>query len=170
MVLALAGFGMIASIHAAEGPETFDVAGLKFKRPAKWEWIEPSSSMRKAQMKVTEGKDSAEVVFFFFGGNGGGTQANIQRWLGQFVEPRDEKNTKVEEKTVGGIKVTYVHAEGTYQSGMPGGPKTPLANHMLVGAIVEAKEGFIFIRLTGPKELASKSEKDFHAMVESGLK
>src|SRR3989441_9591655 len=123
--------------HAAEAPGTFKVGEFTFTRPEGWEWVETTSSMRKAQLKVPgpDGKQSAEVVFFYFGpGNGGGTQANVERWLGQFQEPKEKINSKVEEATVNKRKVTYVQAEGTYLSGMPGGPRTPQLNSMLLGA------------------------------------
>ena len=173
MALAVIGLGLFVQVStAADAPATFEAGGLKFKRPTTWEWVETTSSMRKAQLKVSDAKtkETGEVVFFAFGGDGGGTDANIKRWLSQFVEPRDEKNHKIEKTTVGSTPVTYVRAEGTYSSGMPGGPKTPLADHVLLGAIVEGKEGHVFIRYTSPKALASASEKDFKAMVESALK
>ena len=127
--------------------------------------------MRKAQLKVTDadGKASAEVVFFQFGpGAAGGVKANVDRWLRQF-DPRD-KDAKVEETTVGKTKVTYVQTEGTYHSGMPGGPTTPMADYGLMGAIIESDDGNIFVKMTGPKALVSSSVADFKKMVESGLK
>lgn len=172
LAMAFAGLGMFLQVNMAVAADTFDVAGVKFTKPASWESITPSSSMRKAQLKVTDAKtkETGEVIFFHFGGDGGGTEANIKRWLTQFEEPRDEKNTKVEKKTINGTAVTFVRAEGTYQSGMPGGPKTPMKDYMLLGAIVESKEGHIFIRYTSSKALAVASEKDFQGMVESALK
>ncbi len=160
-------------VFSAESPASFSVSDLSFKRPKTWEWIEVTSSMRKAQLRVSEPgkKEAAEVVFFYFGpGSGGGTKANVDRWLGQFQEPKDQIKSKVEEVIVGKHKVTYVQAEGTYNSGMPGGPKTPLQNHMLLGAIVEAEQGSVFARLTGPVALAKSSQQQFRTMVESGLK
>jgi hypothetical protein len=159
------------SIQAA--PATFKVSDLTFSRPEKWEWIETTSSMRAAQLKVSDEKtkQSAEVIFFYFGpGGGGGVQANVDRWLGQFSEPREKLNSKTEETTVNGTKVTYVQAEGTYQSGMPGGPKTPQPNSALVGAIVEAKQGAVFVRMVGSKDLAKASVADFKKMIEGALK
>jgi len=129
--------------------------------------------MRKAQLKVTDSKSkaSADVIFFYFGpGNGGGTKANVERWYGQFKEPRDKINPRSEEVTIGKHKVTYVQAEGTYMSGMPGGPQTPMPGFALAGAIVEAEQGSVFVRMTGPKELVNVSLAEFKKMVESGLK
>jgi hypothetical protein len=127
--------------------------------------------MRQAQLKVkdADGK-AADVVFFQFGGGAGSTKANIDRWLGQFVEGPDKVNAKVEEVTVGKTKVTYVQAEGTYKSGMPGGPLTPMPDYGLVGAIIESADGNVFVRMTGPKALTKASTPDFKKMVESGPK
>lgn len=160
------------STQAAEAPTTFPVSEFKFTRPATWEWVEVTSSMRKAQLKVPgkDDKSTGEVVFFYFGpGNGGGTQANVDRWFGQFAEPRDQTKAKTESVTIGKHKVTYASAEGTYNSGMPGGPKVALTNHALLGAIVESEQGSVFVRLTAPKELAASAAADFKKMVEGAL-
>jgi len=155
---------------AADAPKTFKVGEFNFTRPAKWEWVDVTSSMRKAQLKVpgTDKSQSAEVVFFYFGeGNGGGTKANVDRWLGQF---ESKSNPKVEDSRVGGHTVTYVQVEGTYLSGMPGGPRTPQPNSMLQGAIIESDQGNVFIKMTGPAALVKSAKDDFKRMVEGALK
>ena len=124
--------------------------------------------MRKAHLKVAQGGQEAEVIFFFFGpGGGGGSQANIDRWLGQFKEPREELKSKTEQGTAGGRKVTHVQAEGTYMSGMPGGTKTAQPNSMLLGAILESDAGNVFIRMTGPAKLVTESRAEFRKMIDS---
>ena len=166
-------FAALTGLRAAEAPATFRVSEFTFTRPANWEWVESASAMRKAQLTVVDEKTKAkaEVVFYYFGpGNAGGTQANIDRWFGQFVEPREKINAKTEDVTVGKHKVTYVSAEGTYKSGMPGGPQTPMANYALLGAIIEASEGSVFVKMTGPKELTQSATADFKKMVESALR
>jgi hypothetical protein len=67
-------------------------------------------------------------------------------------------------------KVPYVQAEGTYLSGMPGGPKTPQPNTMLLGAVLESESGNVFVKMTGPVGLTKASITAFKQMVESGLK
>src|SRR5689334_227915 len=152
LIIALVAFAGMAQVQA-EAPATFKVGEFTFTRPAKWEWVEVTSAMRKAQFKVkdAEGKASADVVFFQFGGGAGSTKANVDRWLGQFEEGRDKINAKVEEAMVGKTKITYVQAEGTYKSGMPGGPTTPMPDYGLLGAIVESGDESVFVRMTGPK-------------------
>jgi hypothetical protein len=157
---------------AADAPATFKVGEFTFARPADWAWVESPSTMRKAQLKISSAdkKQNGEVVFFYFGeGGGGGTKANIDRWLGQFEEPKEKIDSKVEEVTVNKRKVTYVQAQGTYLSGMPGGPKTPQPNTMLLGAILESEQGSVFIKLTAPVALAKSSQPAFRKMVEGAL-
>lgn len=162
---------ILAARARADSPATFKVGEISFTRPAKWAWVEVNSPMRKAQLKVSDDKGSAEVVFFQFGpGPMGGVEANVERWLRQFEEPRDKINAKTETITVGKTKVTYVQAEGTYKSGMPGGTLTPMPDYGLAGAIIEAADGNIFVKMTGPKALVKASGPDFKRMVESGLK
>jgi hypothetical protein len=160
-------------VLGAAGPEKFQVSEFTFVRPAAWEWVPVTSAMRKAQLKVPGEKpaDSGEVIFFHFGpGDGGGTQANVERWFRMFKEPRDQIRAKSESVAVGGRSVTYVSAEGTFMSGMPGGPQTPMPGHALLGAIIESPQGSVFVRLTGPKALALGAQPEFKKMVESGLR
>lgn len=162
------------SLFAADAPATFEAGPLKFTRPAKWQWVEVAPGMRAAQLKITDEKkkgDSAEVVFFAFGaGSGGSPQANVDRWLSQFEEPKEKTKSKVETKTLKKGKVTYVQAEGTYKSGMPGGSTTPMKNTMLLGAILESNDGNVFVKCTGPTALVKASADDFKKMVEEPLK
>ena len=158
---------------AADAPSSFKVSTLTFARPADWQQVENISPMRKAQLKIPnkEGKAPGEVVFFHFGeGSGGGTKANVDRWFGQFEEGRDKIEAKSDESVVGKHKVTYVQAQGTYQSGMPGGPKTPQPGTMLLGAIIEDDAGSVFIKLTAPIDLAKAAQPAFRKMVEGALK
>jgi hypothetical protein len=161
----------LISVRAAdEAPATFKVGEFSFTRPSAWEWVDTTSAMRKAQLKVSDAgkKESADIIFFYFGpGSGGGTKANVDRWLGQFPEG---KNSKTEETTVNGNKITYVQTEGTFQSGMPGGPRTPLPNQMLQGAILESDQGSVFVKMTGTAELVKSSKAAFRKMVETARK
>ena len=145
-------------VHA-EDPKTFEVAGFTFNRPAEWSWVQVSSPMRKAQLHVG-GADAAtggDVTFFHFIGAGGDVEANTKRWLAQFQsKPGAEK---VEAKELNGVKVTFVSTEGTFASGMPGGPTTAMEDYALIGAIMEATEGSVFAKFTGPAKVV-KAEKD----------
>ena len=164
---------MSVDLPAAEAPKAFAVGEFNFVRPANWEWVPSTSAMRKAELKVEskDKKEKAEVIFFHFGeSNGGGTQANVDRWLAQFKEPREKLNSKVDAAKINKRTVTFVQAEGTYMSGMPGGPKTPQPNAMLVGAILESDKGNVFVRMTGPALVVKEAQGEFKKMIESAAK
>ncbi|MBI68416.1 MAG: hypothetical protein CMJ38_00030 [Phycisphaerae bacterium] len=167
LILTSALFAWISTISA--NAETFSVAGYAFNSPSGWKASPPSSSMRKAQF-AAPGKSgqAAEVVFFYFGtGGAGGVKANIDRWMGQF---KNAENKKVEGKTVGGTKLTYARATGTFMSGRPFGPKTPKEGYALLGAIIEGKQGAIFVKMTGPEAAVKANSDKMRAMVESALR
>ena len=125
----------LPAITRAEDPASFPVGGLTFTRPADWKWVPVNSPMRKAQLSVP-GADAAKVAditFFHFGeGGAGGIEANAQRWLKQFTGKAGAE--KIDPQEIGGVKVTLVSTEGTFNSGLPGGASKPLENHALLGA------------------------------------
>lgn len=157
-------FCCFAGMLNAADPVEFSVGAFPFERPSGWQWIVPSSTMRKAQLNVPgDGGDPAEVTFFHFGsGQGGGVQANVDRWFSQFKDAK----TSQEEQTVNGVRVVFVTAEGTFFSGMPGGPLTPKTGYGLRGAILEdAVAGDVFVKMTGPAGLVVSATAAFDAMV-----
>jgi hypothetical protein len=167
-LLALALFTTVAA--RAEDPAVFEVGGLKFARPADWKWVEVTSPMRKAQLKIpgASAEQSADVTFFHFGAGGGGdVTSNAQRWLAQFKSP--EGAAKIEPQEIAGTKVTLVTTEGTFSSGMPGGPTTAIENAALLGAIIEGPDGNIFIKLTGPAALVKGLRAKFLEFITAAL-
>jgi hypothetical protein len=160
-LLAAAFLSLNAALFA-QAPSTFEVGALKFERPSTWDWVPVSSPMRKAQLKISgkEADQSAEITFFHFGpGMGGGVEANAKRWIGQFESKEDV--AKIEPQQVGTAKVTLVTTEGSFRSGMPGGPTTTLSDYALLGAIVENPDGDVFIKMTGPASLVKAQRAAF---------
>ena len=156
-----------SSLYAAD-PVAFSVGTFSFQRPEGWAWVVPSSQMRKAELAVAgEGGTKAEVTFFHFGaGQGGGVDANVARWLSQFSEPVEVLAPKIEAGSIGSIKITFVRARGTFLSGMPGSPTTPLTGYGLLGAILEDPVGGdVFVKMTGPTALVDVADPAFDAMI-----
>ena len=87
--------------------------------------------------------------------------------MGQF---KNAENKKVEGKKVGGIKVTYARATGTFMSGRPFGTKVPKEGYALLGAIIEGKQGAIFVKMTGPEAVVEANADKMRAMVAGALK
>lgn len=157
---------LAAFIPSALGidPAEFKVGEFTFERPTGWKWVVPSSPMRKAQLRVEKADSApAEVTFFHFGpGQGGGVKANVDRWFAQF----GNSNTAQREEKSGSTRIVHVEARGTFQSGMPGGPTTPLENYALRGAILEDPlSGDVFVKMTGPAPLVDSAAASFDEMV-----
>lgn len=139
--------------------------------PSGWQKVPSSSPMRKATYKIPAAPgdaDPGEMAVFYFRGEGGGTEANIQRWIGQFpdAKPDDAKRSL---RMVSGLKQTIVELEGTYSSGMPGSstPATSKPQYRLIGAVVETPAGPYFFKLTGPKKTVDAARAGFFAMLDS---
>ena len=152
------------AVPATTRAETVKVEGFTFEVPEGWRSVTPSSPMRKAQLEVARGTEKAEVTFFHFGADQGGSAAdNVARWFGQF--PGSEKNRRTENAQVGPVKITFAMTEGTFNSGMPGGPTTPMEDYALCGAILETGTGNVFIKMTGPKVVVKSATEAFKKMV-----
>jgi len=129
--------------------------------------------MRAATYSVpaAAGAAAGECAVYFFGaGQGGSVQDNIDRWKGQF-QGRDGKpaTATVGTRTMRGLKVTTVDTSGDY-SGM-GGPMATsprsVPNYRLLGAIVEAPGGNVFIKFTGPANTIAANAAKFEQLLAS---
>jgi hypothetical protein len=142
-------------------------AGIEWTIPAGWT-EQPARAMRVATYVVPgKGADAGECGVFYFGkGQGGTAEENIARWGSQFERSPAPKTTV---ETVAGMKVHRVQASGTYLA--PGGPamqsqgKKP--GYRLIGAIVEAPDGLVFFKCTGPAATIAANEKAFDGLVKS---
>lgn len=152
----------------AAAPRTEAAGGIEWKVPAHWT-SGAGSSMRVATYAVpaAKGGEPAECAVFFFGpGQGGSVDANVERWSRQFEgTPQPQRSAS----SVGGLQVTRVQLAGTYLA--PGGPmmqstgKRP--GSRLLGAIVQAPEGNVFFKLTGPAASVAAAQADFDTLVGS---
>jgi hypothetical protein len=153
----------VGNLHAAE-PESFKVGAFNFTVPEGWTKVQPSSPMRNAQLEIAQGPAKAEVTFFHFGAGASGTPAdNVTRWFAQFPgseQKRDSKNTEIN-----GVRVTFASTEGTFNSGMPGGPTTPLPDHALAGAILQHADGDVYVKMTGPVAIVKSATDAFQKMI-----
>ena len=125
--------------------------------------------MRKAQLEIAQGSNKADVTFFQFdAGQGGSVADNVSRWFAQF--PGSDDKRKTETVQAGSVKITYITTEGTFSSGMPGGPTTPMTGYALCGAILETAEGSVFVKMTGPEAVVKTAAEVFKKMVSEAAK
>jgi hypothetical protein len=97
---------------------------------------------------------------------GGTTEANIQRWIGQFDDAG--KDTRAE-MTVHGIKVDVVEVSGTYVGGgMAAGPAAERhTGWSLLGAVVETSGSHYFVKMLGPTEEVRAARASFDTLLGS---
>ncbi len=149
-------------------------AGVSWKAPAGWSAQAPRP-MRAATYQVPAAPGDPEAgecaVFYFGPGQGGGVEENIRRWAGQFEDSAGRPRTEAERlsrQNINGLPVHLVEVTGAY---LAGGPmvqaKTKKPGFRLLGAIVEAPEGFVFIKLTGPAKTVAAAEASFHGLLKS---
>ncbi len=166
---AAAAFSVLAVTGAFAETNEVKIGAFTFAVPEGWTQVTPSSPMRKAQLEIARGPAKAEVTFFHFGKDqGGSTAENVARWYAQF--PGSEAKQITENVQVGPVKITFAMTEGTFSSGMPGGPTTPMTGYGLCGAILESADGSIFVKMTGPEAVVKASTEAFKKMVTDAAK
>ena len=151
------------------------VGGLEFETPTGWH--SDPQPMRQANyiIPAVEGdSDNGEVGVYYFGpGQGGGIEANVKRWLGQFVnaarQPLSSADVEREEKTVNGIAVTVIDVTGTYLfKPFPMAPRaTPKPGYRMLAAIALGPDAPIFFKLTAPQKTAAHAAAAFGNLIDS---
>ncbi len=144
-------------------------AGVSWSVPERWQ-AQGARMMRIATYLIAAAEGDTEqgecAVFYFGSGQGGDVDMNIRRWGSQFEGAGEARKTTSE---VAGLNVTRVEIAGTYLA--PGGPMMESQgrkeNFRLLGAIVEAPEGSVFFKLTGPANTVAAAEREFDAMIQS---
>lgn len=148
-------------------------AGIEWTPPARWS-SGPGRPMRVVTYQVPPASgdsDQPECAVYFFGtGQGGGVEANLDRWATQFARP-DGRPAAPQEQTqiVNGLTIHTIRVEGTYLAA--GGPMTPVTHtrpgYAMRGAIVEAPQGLVFFKFTGPAKTVDANQANFDAMLGS---
>ena len=157
------------------GQSAAQAGGVRWEAPEAWT-KGPERPMRAATYRVPAAagdSEDAECAVFYFGvGRGGTVKANVDRWFRQFEQPDGQPSSqvaKVEEQIINGLKVTTVSLAGTYLAS--GGPMAQQATakpgfHMLA-AIVEAPQGPVFFKLTGPSKTVLGGRKEFEGFLQT---
>jgi hypothetical protein len=143
--------------------------GVSWTVPERWQ-PQGERPMRIATYTIPAAAGDAAgaecAVFHFGAGQGGDVASNIDRWVGQFENPSEPQKSAIE---VNGMKITTVSTNGTFLA--PSGPmmqsQGKMENYSLLGAIVEAPEGSVFFKMTGPANTVRAASGEFDAMLRS---
>jgi hypothetical protein len=165
-------FPLLGTATAPAPPGVPSAAGgIRWTVPAGWS-AGRTNPMRFATYAVpaAKGSDAGECTVFFFGsGQGGGVDENVERWAKQFEGTPPARRSK---KTVSGLAVTLAEVEGAYLN--PGGglmtSQGRKPGYRLLGAIVEAPQGRVFFKMTGPAATVAAARAAFDRLVASIVK
>jgi len=135
--------------------------------PAGWTEVATTSDMRAAQFTV--GKD-AELVVYYFGEQGAGdTQANLDRWIGQFTQPGGKASkdvAKIEHPKILGTEATIVTVTGHYTAmAMGQGESVDKDDQMLLAAITSSPSGPYYWKLVGSRATVTANSAKFRSML-----
>ena len=166
-----------ASLLPADEAKVTDlkVGSFTFKVAAPWT---PKAEPRMMSaggfiLPSKDGKAPVEADFYHFGaGGGGGIEPNLKRWQSQFTAAADgtAPTMEREELTVGESKALIVTLKGTFLSGPAMSPnKTPMPGYAMLGAILESKEGDVFLKITGPEAATLATKDEVKAMVKAAF-
>ena len=139
---------------------TLAVDRLEFVVPSTWVVEQPTSSMRKAQLRLPgggAGDGDAELVIYNFGSTpeaGGSVEANFVRWCGQFVRADGRDSMEVaarREAEISGLAVHTIDISGRYVAAVrPGTPeKHDKPDQRMLGSVIISPEGKYFLKLLG---------------------
>lgn len=161
-------------VNAQEQTTTGAAAGVAWTVPPRWE-VQPPRTMRMATYlipKSAEDDEPGECAVFYFGrGQGGSVDLNLQRWRDQFEsDTGGQPSLAQRQSTINGLAVTTVSLAGTYLASMgpmfqSGAVKKP--GYRMLGAIIEAPEGNVFVKLTGPEKTVLSADGEFQAFLNS---
>lgn len=148
-------------------------AGVRWTSPSAWT-VEAARPMRAATYTIAPSAGdsaSAECGVYFFGeGQGGSVEANIERWKGQFRDGNDQPAAaKIAKRTSHGLTITTIDVSGTY-SGMGGAmarERAPAPAYRLLGAVIEAPRGNVFVKFTGPAKTVAANQAKFEQLIAS---
>lgn len=155
-------FGQPSMVAPGLTPPRLDPS-LSWVAPKRWKVVQHKSTMRIATFEVPHAAGDAEDAELSITRAGGDSASNVGRWTVQFGA-EGHKSAKTTERTLAGLKATFVEIHGSYQ-GM--GMNEPKAGYRLLGAIVETTGGSHFFKLVGPEKSVEAARAEFEAFLSS---
>lgn len=169
--LGLAALALSLASPVRADDRTIDMKVVELKAPEKWVKKQPKNTIISYEYASPRAEGDAADGRLTVMAAGGSIEANIDRWMGQFVQP-DGKNTKdvakTEKKVIGGLDVHIVDISGTFKdSPGPFAPSVDREKYRMLAAIVVTKEAQIFLKFYGPQRTVAAEEEAFEEMIDS---
>lgn len=141
------------------GPFEKKVSVGTFQVPEGWKEIQPQNpDFLEAEFQLTGTGGDARLTLSSAGGS---TDANIERWIGQFQTDAEPLRESVQ---ADGVEVAIVDVRGTFTGGFGSSPQP---DSRLLGAVVPLGSRSYFIKLTGPRETVAEHKDAFLQFVRS---
>jgi hypothetical protein len=132
---------------------------LKLTAPETWERKKPANNVIDFEFAVPPAGDDENPGRVTFSGARGSIDANIDRWIGQFVQPDGSSTKKV------AISGTFKDQPGGPFSG---GPVVERKGYRMLAAIIVTKDlGNYFVKFYGPERTVADNQKAFDKMIDS---
>lgn len=172
LLLALVSQAAWAADEPDDDPKLREVSvaegAFKLTAPKGWKREQPRSNIIEHEFALPGEKKEQEPGRVTIMAAGGSIEANVERWLGQFSNRKEEK-VEPKEIEVAGQQVLLVDISGTFRDQRgPFAPAVERPDHRMLAAIVATKEhGNVFVKLTGPADTIEHQAKAFQEFVES---
>lgn len=145
-------------------PVAFRIGSVRFDRPEGWTYFRSTDGVRAAQLEKMSAGTPLVITFTRFPpGSGGTVQANVDRWQAQFLSQDSPAEVQTPAGTAAPLSLVKLH--GTMKGGVPGGPPKDTANTLLLGAILEAPDGWVVVKLSGPVAAVAREERTFSDLI-----
>ncbi|GEM_PF-3160573 len=131
------------------------VRDLVITYPKAWIKTKPSNNMRLLELHIKGKAGEGVLSAYYFGPSSGSIRMNLDRWKGQFSDP---KNVVEKELNQSKHKTILLSLDGNYGGGMSGA-KTKGRSRIFAWITKTAKGPFYF-KLVGPKKTVDAWEKD----------
>lgn len=140
-------------------------AGLVYDTPEGWT-EKPGQSMRDINFVFGEAGEG-ECYLARLPGAGGGLAANVNRWRAQMgADPLSEEEiAELPVRPLLGQPARFVSVDGAFSPGM--GSTETFPDYRLVGLILSAEIGAVFVKMTGPRDLVEANSSAFDQFVSS---
>lgn len=157
-----------AAEEKEENPNAISLSDGKITMvaPEGWQRKQPRVRIIEAEFAVPAVGDDENDGRITVMGAGGSVKANIDRWIGQFVQT--DRN-EVKKKEIAGQEVHIVDLSGTFKDQRgPFAPATIRKDYRMLGAIIVTENaGQYFAKLYGPKKTIEANVDKFEELLKS---
>ena len=142
---------------------------ISYTMPSSW-LKTPSTNSMKLEERIIDPITQSKMKVFYFEGMKGMTQANLERWQGQFAaQGRELLSQQVLEKNE--IPIVEFMMSGTYKDKLqPMNPQSEVnlrPKHTMKAYIVETQTGTWFFKAVAPDAVITKLEAQFNSLISS---